>query len=156
MGALQQAADTPDIAVGAVDVQVASSGIALSLQLGPMLAKAEEKNDLIIGTHDQMFWSLVNEWFPAYEATTFTNVTVDCVVGEAVPVDRTARLAELNDMLDRGVIDTGYYRSEASKLGYSFPEDIGTKAAAEYSQRNSDQFADRVASEIDADENGDA
>lgn len=152
--ALKQASATPDVAVGAVDVQVASSGIALALQLSPMLAKAGEKNELILETHTQMWWTIVNQWFAAYEATTFTNVTVSAVCGDAVPVDRAARFAELGEMLDRGVIDTVYYRSEAEKLGYAFPEDIGTKAAAEYAERNQDQFVSRVAAEAGAPDTG--
>jgi hypothetical protein len=148
--ALKQASSTPDIAIGAVDVKIAQSGIALSLQLGPMLAKAGEKNDLIVDVHTQMFYDLTNMWMSAYEATSFNNVTVDCVTGDAVPVDRQARFAELNDMLDRGVIDTGYYREEAKKLGYVFPDDIGPKSQAEFQARNQDQFGARVTEELDS------
>jgi len=148
--ALQRASATPDVALGSVDVSVAQSGIALAIQLGPMLAKSSEKNDLLIETHDQMFYDIVNMWFPAYEASTFEGVAVDCVVGDAVPVDREARFVELNDMLDRGVIDTEYYRLEAKKLGYTFPETIGQAATAEWERRQamSDGFADRVDEEL--------
>jgi len=92
-------------------------------------------------------------WMAAYEQTTFTNISVDCVVGSAVPVDREARFTELNDMLDRGVIDTEYYRSEAKKLGYVFPDDIGTKAKAEFDERatTADPFAARVTEETGTD-----
>lgn len=141
--ALKESSSTPDIAVGSVDVQIASSGIALALQLGPMLAKAGEKNDEIIDVHNQMLFDLVNGWYPAYEETTFTDVTATCTVGDAVPVDRTARLAELGDMLDRKVIDTQFYREEAAKLGYVFPEDIAQRVAAEQ-----DTFAARAATEL--------
>lgn len=154
--AMKQASSTPDIAIGGADVATAEAGIALALRMGPMLAKAGEKNEIVIDVHDQMFWTLVNEWFPAYEATTFTNVTVDCSVGDAVPVDRKARFAELNEMLDRGVIDTAYYRSEAQKLGYVFPDNIGETAAAEFKGRNSDPFADRLAEEGGVDDDATA
>lgn len=149
--ALKQASATPDVAIGSVDVQVASSGIALALQLSPMLAKAAEKNDLLLDTHNQLFYDILTMWMPAYEQTTFNNISVDCVVGSAVPVDREARFAELNDMLDRGVIDTDYYRTEAKKLGYVFPDDIGGKAKAEFDARNTqaDPFAGRLTSETD-------
>lgn len=145
--ALKQASGTPDVAIGRVDVSVAESGIALALQLGPMLAKAGEKNTLLIDVMTQMMFDVVNMWMPAYEQTSFDGVGVDCVVGDAVPVDRKARFAELNDMLDRGVIDTEYYRTECTKLGYVFPDDIGPRAEREFSARNQDQFADRVATE---------
>lgn len=147
--ALKQASSTPDIAIGAVDVQVAASGIALALQLGPMLAKSGEKDELILDVHNQMFFDIVNMWFPAYEQLSFEGVMVNCVTGDAVPVDRQARFTELNDMLDRGVIDTEYYRIEASKLGYVFPEGLADRATAEFNSRNVDQFAGRVAEEGD-------
>jgi hypothetical protein len=147
--ALRQASSTPDVAIGTVDVSVAQSGVALALQLQPMLSKTGEKNDLLLDTHNQMFYDIFTMWMPAYEETTFDNLAVDCVVGSAVPVDREARFAELNDMLDRGVIDTDYYRQEAGKLGYVFPDGIGPKATAEFQERNADQFSSRLADETD-------
>jgi hypothetical protein len=140
---LKEASSTPDIAIGAVDVQVASSGIALALQLGPMLAKAGEKTEVIQDVHDQMGYDILNGWFPAYEEQTFTDVVVTSVVGDAVPVDRTARLKELDNMLTAKVIDTEYYRQEATKLGYSFPDDLATRIASEQ-----DAFAARTATEL--------
>jgi hypothetical protein len=150
--ALKAAAATPDIAIGSVDVQVAASGIALSLQLGPLLAKATEHNDLILGVMDQMWYDILNGWMPAYEETTFNEVDIASIIGDAVPVDRAARFAELNDMLDRGVIDAEYYRSEAAKLGYVFPEGIGPRATTEFAARNSDQFATRADTELQGEE----
>lgn len=143
---LREGSNTPDIAVGNVDVKIAQSGIALSLQLSPMLAKAEEKNGLILDVHTQLFYDLINGWYPAYEETTFTDIVVTPVCGDAVPVDRAARFTELNDMLDRGVIDTGYYRTEVTKLGYIFPEGMAETAKTEFDSRNSvaDPFAARV------------
>jgi hypothetical protein len=148
--AIKQASSTPDVAIGSVDVQIAQSGIALALQMSPMLSKAGEKNDLLLDTQNQMWYDIVNMWFPAYEQTTFPDVTVDAVVGDAVPVDRVARFAELNDMLDRGVIDTEYYRSEAKKLGYTFPDGIDKAAKEEFDARNpTDQFGSRLTAETD-------
>jgi hypothetical protein len=156
--ALRQASSTPDVAIGNVDVQVAQSGISLALQMSPMLAKASEKNDILLDTMNQLFYDLVNMWYPAYEQTTFDGVSVNCVVGTGVPVDREARFAELNDMLDRGVIDTEYYRSEAKKLGYTFPDDMSARATAEWERRQamSDGFADRVDEELGDDDDPEA
>lgn len=150
---IYQASGTPEIAVGKVDVSVAQSGVALQIQLGPMLSKARDKNELVLDSHNQMFWDVIRQWMPAFEETTFSeDVVVECLVGSAIPIDREGRFAELNDMLDRGVIDTEYYRSEAKKLGYEFPADIGTKATAEWEKRQamSDGFADRVDAELGA------
>lgn len=153
--AIKQASATPDIAIGAVDVQIASSGVALQLQLGPMLAKAGDKSSIIVDVHNQMFYDWLTMWEPVYEGNDYEGVTVNCTTGSAVPVDRVQRFAELNDMLDRGVIDTGYYRAECVKLGYAFPSDIGPKADAEFAERNpsggvagaADPFADRLTQE---------
>jgi hypothetical protein len=154
---LYQASSTPEVAVGTVDVSIAQSGVALRLQLGPMLSKAGEKNALVLDSHNQMFYDILTQWMAAYEETSFTDLGVECVVGDSIPLDREGRFAELNDMLDRGVIDTEYYRTEVAKLGYTFPADIGAKAKAEYDARQSaavaDPFADRLSTETD---NGDA
>ena len=150
--ALFESSSTPEVAVGRVDVSIAQSGIALQLQLGPMLAKAGEKNDSLLDVSDNLFYDLLTMWFTAYDGTDFEDISVTCTAGDGVPVDRERRFAELNDMLDRGVIDTDYYRSEAAKLGYVFPEGIGDRASAEYQARNADQFATRVNEELGNDE----
>jgi hypothetical protein len=138
--ALYNVSSTPEIAVGSVDVSVAQSGVALQLQLGPMLSKAAEKDQLLIDTETQMWHDILLQWMAAYEATSFDGVDVQCVTGDAIPVDRVARFAELNDMLDRGVIDTDFYRKEAEKLGYTFPTGIKASADAEFKARNEAQL----------------
>jgi hypothetical protein len=148
--ALKMASASPDVAVGTVDVQIAQSGIALSLQLLPIRAKAAEKNTLIAEAHDQMWYDIINGWYPAYEETEFTEVDVQSVFGDAVPVDRQSRFAELNDMIDRFVIDDAYYRAEVAKLGYEFPTDMNARASAfrALQQAAADPFADRAATEL--------
>lgn len=150
--ALFETSGTPEVAIGKVDVQVAQSGIALRLQLDPMLSKAGEKNHAIVDTHANLGYDLLNMWYPAYENLSFDDVRVDCTVGDAVPVDRAARFAELNDMLDRGVIDAAFYRSEAGKLGYVFPDGIGPRAEREWQARNQDVVGTRVTEEATDDE----
>lgn len=146
--AMKEAANTPDVAIGGADVSTAESGIALALRMSPMLSTAREIGEIVTDVHTQLFYDILNGWMPAYEETEFTDVTVSCTVGDAVPIDRRARLDELNDMLDRGVIDTEFYRAEATKLGYEFPDDMADKAAAEYDKRNpADPFAGRLSQE---------
>jgi hypothetical protein len=137
---LKESSNTPDVAVGKVDVTVAQSGIALRLQLGPMLSKAEEKDQTIVDVHDQMFYDLATEWFPVFEQANFDGTVVSTTLGDKIPVDRTGRLQELNDMLDRQVISTQYYRDECTKLGYVFPDDIEQEIQAD---------ADRLAAAVD-------
>jgi hypothetical protein len=150
---IKQATASPDVAIGTVDVQIAQSGIALALQLSPIIAKSAEKNDLMAEVLDQMWFDVVNMWYPAYEETTFTEVKTQSVFGDAVPVDRDTKFRELNDMLAGGVIDDEYYRSEVTKLGYSFPEDMATRAKTwRDSQKVADPFAARTEEELNADD----
>ena len=146
------------MAIGTVDVQIAQSGIALSLQLSPILEKSAEKNDLIAETHDQMWYDIVNMWYPAFEETTFTEVSVKSVFGDAVPVDRETRFKELNDMLAGGVIDDAYYRQEVGKLGYVFPADMSARAKTWRDEQKAvptDEFANRVDEDLEGGEDGD-
>jgi hypothetical protein len=138
--ALYSVSSTPEVAVGSIDVSVAQSGVALQIQLGPMLSKAAEKDQLLIDTETQMWHDIMQMWMPAYESTTFAGVDVQCVTGDAVPVDRVAKFAELNDMYDRGIIDSDFYRKECEKLGYSFPSGIKATADAEFKARNEAQL----------------
>jgi hypothetical protein len=46
------------------------------------------------------------------------------VIGDKLPQDRTAKLNELNNMMDRKIITKQYYRDEMEKLGYKFPKDM--------------------------------
>jgi hypothetical protein len=145
--AMKWGSGTPDIAIGQVDVTVAESGVALALKMSPMLAKAGEKNQLLLDVQTQMWFDILTMWMPSYEETVFDGVGVDCAVSNGMPVDRVQRFAELNDMLDRGVISNDYYRSEAQKLGYSFPAGMAATAKADFEERNASEFAARVAAE---------
>lgn len=124
--ALRRAAATADVAVGEVDATIASSGVALALQLSPTISKGQEKELEILGVHEQMFFDILTMWYAAYEDTVFANVYAVCTGGDALPVDRASRFQELNDMLDRRVISTKYYRREVAALGYDFPDDDAT------------------------------
>jgi hypothetical protein len=152
--AMKQATGSPDVAIGTVDVAIAQSGIALALQLSPIIAKSSEKNDLIAEAHDQMWYDLLNMWYPAFEETTFTEVRAESVFADAVPVDRDTRFKELNDMLAGGVIDDQYYRDEVAKLGYEFPEDMPARALAwrQSQQSAADPFAERLNEETAEDD----
>lgn len=153
---LDQASATPDIAKGNVDVQVAASGIALYMQLSPLLAKTDEKDISVKNIHAQMFFDLVTQWFPAYEGLSFTGMQVTPTIGDKLPVDREKRFGELNDMLDRGVISRAYYRTEATKLGYAFPDGIGLDVVEETTAmaEAEDPFGKRAEEELDVGDSG--
>lgn len=147
---MDQASGTPDIAKGNVDVQIAESGIALYIQLSPLLAKTQEKDDAILEVHSQMFYDLTTQWFPAYEKVSFDGMQAVPMIGDKVPVDRAKKFAELNDMLDRKVISRIYYRAEAAKLGYVFPDGIGDEVTEEERSLTEamDPFGDRAEQEL--------
>ena len=141
--------------MGIVDVAVAASGISLQLQFQPMVAKTNEKDIDIMSVHSQMFYDLAYQWFPTYERLSFEGLAINPRIGGKIPIDRVAKLTELDNMLDRGVISAAFYRLEAGKLGYVFPENIAEDIAAEQASKAAaeaaaDPFAARVNQELGA------
>lgn len=119
---LHEGSGTTDVALGTVDVQVAQSGIALAIKFMPTLAKIEQRDQHGIDILTQ-FWYDWKKWMLAYENTTISE-EVEVHIGDKLPQDRVARVNELNNMLDRGIISKKYYRAEMQKLGYKFPKDM--------------------------------
>ncbi len=118
-----QASGISDVAIGRVDAVTAESGIALAIKFSPTLAKLEFRDQQFGNTLVQLFYDL-KAWFKVYEDEDFGDVEI-LVTWDAdkLPVDRKARLNELNNMLDRKVISRKFYREEAVKLGYEFPSE---------------------------------
>lgn len=144
---LMQGSGTPDVATGKVDVTVAESGVALLLQMGPIIAKAEKKDTLLLDTHNQMLYDLLNGWAPAYEGVRLPEgTTLTASVGDKMPFNRKQRFDELLAMLSAKVIDTQYFRDEMSKIGYQFPADIAQRV-----QTESQILVDPVSARLSAD-----
>lgn len=127
---LREAGGLSDVALGRVDVQTASSGIALAIKFIPTLAKVEERDQAGKEKLQQMFFDWQNAWMPAYEGETPTG-EIAIKIGQKLPEDRVARVNELNNMFDRDVISTQYYRAQMVELGYVFPDDIQDQIDAE-------------------------
>lgn len=157
-GFAHESSGIPDIAVGKVDVQVAESGIALAFQMGPVIAKNEEKEQEILSVMDHLLYDLTTMWFPVYEQ--FSNAArVVSICDDPLPVNRKSTLDEIVAMLstDPPLISTEYARQLLSeKLGYDFPDEMGdsvvTEAAAIADARNVDPFASRVAAELEGEQ----
>jgi hypothetical protein len=149
INAIKEASATPDAATGKVDVQVAESGIALVMQLHPLLSKIEVREEPITDTHEQMFWDL-RDWFAAYEQ--FETV---CIVhplwGDSLPENRAARIKEILDIGASGFVDGEWVLSELAKHGYDFTKGTLERAITEAGERAraTDPFAARMESEID-------
>lgn len=155
--AIKQASGTPDIAIGNVDVSVAESGIALALQMSPLLARCAEKEAELLAVHDNMMFDLIRMWLPAYEALTQSaEISVDTITGDPMPTDRAAVIKEVGDLITAQIITPDYGRLIiAEKLGYEFPDDMGGQVIASMraiAQANSfDPFEERIRQELAAD-----
>lgn len=124
---LREATSLSDVALGRVDVQTAQSGIALAIKFMPTLAKVEERDRFDIGKLKQLFFDW-KTWHEVFEQEKLEGEIVP-EIGDKLPQDRTERVNELNNMLDRKIISRRYFREEMAKLGYIFPPDIETQVA---------------------------
>ena len=147
--ALTQGSGTPEIAIGAVDVAIAESGIALMLQMGPILAKNAEKELEWILTTDQMFHDIVNMWLPAYEGIDPGGSSVVTIVDDPMPVNRDAKIQELMLLYTSGVVTLSMVVEGLQTLGYKFPDDNPEIAAQmimdEQKQKSIDMMGDPYA-----------
>lgn len=119
---LREASSLSDVALGRVDVQTAQSGIALAIKFMPTMAKIEERDLAGIGKLKQMFYDW-KTWYEVFENRVLTGDIIP-EIGDKLPMNRTERVNELNNMLDRKIISRKYYREEMQKLGYVFPSDM--------------------------------
>lgn len=118
---MKEASATPDAAIGKVDVQVAESGIALLLQLGPMLSKAEEKDLAILDVHTQMFFDL-RQWFKVYEGIGMDNVSIIPILGPKIPPNKKQEIDIILGFVRDGIMSKQTARPLLAKFGYVFAE----------------------------------
>ena len=118
-----------DVALGQVDVQVAQSGIALAIKFMPTLARIAPRDTAHLELLTQMFYDL-RGWFEAYQDGILPEVDI-AIAESKLPVNRTEKVNELNNMLDRKIISREYYREEMRKLGYIIPADMEKQIADE-------------------------
>lgn len=142
---LKEAAAIPDAAVGKIDVQVAESGIALAMQLQPLLAKREIREDPIADVHSQMFFDL-KMWFAAYEKFETPCITQP-VFGNPLPENRKEKIAEILDIVAAGLATADWGRQQLEEYGYVFDSQEGEKVMNELQARAAatDPFAARMA-----------
>jgi len=111
-----------DVALGDVEATVAQSGIALAIKFLPTLARMESRDQAGLDKLTHLFFDW-KTWHAVFEKEQLEGDIVPAI-GDKLPMDRTAKLNELNNMMDRKIISTQYYRDEMEKLGYVFPKDI--------------------------------
>lgn len=147
---LFEASGTSEVARGAVDVNVAESGIALAIKFVPMAAKIETRDQMGVDVLNQLFfdWKV---WHKVYEGPDFQELELEAKLGEKLPVNRKAIVDELNSMLDRKVISRAFYRQRMEELfDYSFPENMQDEVIAEESSlvEALDMMGSRINSEL--------
>lgn len=147
IASLKEGSATPDAAVGKVDVTVAESGISLALQLGPLLSKVDEREEVVTDTHTQMYHDLCQMWIPAYEGLV-APVTALPVFGDPIPENRDAKFNEIMTIWGATppIVDLAWVQKELSKLGYDFEPEALTALLNETQARAraTDPFASRM------------
>ena len=140
-GQLRESSGVPAVAMGQVEVSTAESGIALALKMGPILSRAEEKDLIIRDVMGQFLYDL-RTWFAVYEGMDFTTLGVSAAFGEKLPMDRKARMAELQALFDGGIISGEYFRKVlTTEFGFDFPGDMANQIVLERAQQ--DPYAER-------------
>lgn len=123
---------TPNIAIGTVDVQIAESGIALLLQMGPILARGQEKEGLMMDSADPMFFDF-RKWVQAYEGGEYVSLMEDIrftlAFKDPLPVNRAAKFQEIQGLYGAGIVPLPWVWRELEKLGYRFDSDEAMVAA---------------------------
>ena len=142
---------TPDAAIGKVDVSVAESGISLILQLGPMLAKVSEKEQVITDVMRQMLFDLSQMWLPAYEGIS-TEASAVPIYGDTLPQNKEQQVTEIISMAQAGLVDGEWARQEIARIrGYNFDEGMAARILTEQQERAraTDPFAERMSGELE-------
>src|SRR6185312_9566561 len=128
---IKEASGISAAAMGDAPPAVASNPMALAVNFLPTASKVQERDLFGIAKLEHIFW-MWTQFREAYEGEAWPDGLEICVeVGDKLPKDRTERINELNNMLDRDVISIEYYRQEVSLLGYEFPDDIQDQIDAE-------------------------
>lgn len=151
---LKESSGTPDVASGKVDVSVAESGISLVLQMGPMISKVSEKEQVITDVMRQMYYDISYGFLPAYEGTT-TDAYAEPSYGNVLPDDLAAQVAEVLAIVAAGLADAEWGRTEIARIrGYDFGTDMAARVLSEQSERAAaiDPFAARMAAESETTE----
>lgn len=144
--AIDKASGVTATAMGNVDVAVAASGIALRLDMAPILAKNQEKEIELKAIMNELTRDLVKMWAPVDGVSLADDLTVNNTFDDPLPVDRAAVVLEVSSLVAAGLMSKEFaitYLSE--KLGYQFPAEMLDQISAA-----ADAESARVAAEIAA------
>jgi hypothetical protein len=143
---IEKSAGLSATAVGNVDASVAASGVALRLDMAPILAQNEEKEVELLGRLDQMFFDIVTMWLPVDGTTVPPGLMVTNSFGDPLPKDRQGVIAEMVALVGAGIVSKAFAVEYLGKeLGYQFPETMLDEALAEAAL--TDPAGDRIGQE---------
>lgn len=164
---IDEACAMAPVAKGSVDVQVAESGVALQLELAPLLAKAVEKEQIVTDVLTNMLYDLA-KWYIGYEGTSFNSLLEASrwipKYGPKVPVNKAKEVEELLAIAAAKpqVVSMSYVRNRLRTLGYDDMPDETTMAAEIMQETQAaaqiagDVTGARVDGELNAELNGTA
>lgn len=132
-GAARGANGVPLVASGNVPTDVALSGVALRLHFMPTLAANAEREAEMASKWTHILFDLLTMWFPVYEGWQALPLQPSVVFGDPLPPDRAAIIAEVTSLLSPVQIVSKEWAAKylAERLGYDFPDNMLTVAAAE-------------------------
>lgn len=129
---IDESAGLSATAIGNVDANVAASGVALRLDMAPILAQNEEKEVELLGRLDQMFFDLLTMWFPVDGLPAPAGLMVTNSFGDPLPRDRAATIKEVTDLVAAGLATVDWAVPYlAQMLGFQFPEGMLAQLSAE-------------------------
>jgi hypothetical protein len=130
--AVDRSAGLSATAIGNVDAAVAASGVALRLDMAPILSGNEEREIELLGRLDQMLFDLLTMWFPLEGFTAPPGLMVTNSFGDPLPRDRAATIKEVTDLLTAGLVTIDWAVPYlAQMLGFQFPEGMLAQLSAE-------------------------
>lgn len=142
-----EATGVAEVARGRADVQIAESGVSLAIQMGPLLAQNGEKESELLAVQDQLFFDLIQMWLPAYESLNVPDVDVTNIVGDPMPKNREAEIAEVVQLIEAKLITREMAQVKLTELGYEFPEGALQQLEDEAAAALVDPFAQRMDNE---------
>lgn len=119
-------------AKGTVDVSSEIAGISLLIQLGPLLARIDEKEQTVTDVTTNMLFDLA-KWYVAYEGTAFNSLMEVTrwipQYGPKIPLNTAQAITDLITLTKEGVISYKYMRTKLRSMGFEdMPDDAVMEA----------------------------
>src|SRR6185312_1563504 len=148
---MDESAGLSAVAVGNVDATVAASGVALRLDMAPILAKNAEKEGELMTVLDEMGNDLLQMWAAVDGAVIADDISVSNGFDDPLPIDRNGIVTEVTTLVKQGLMSKEYaVQVLKEKLGYNFPTNMLDQITAD-----ADAEAARVNAELAAGVNPD-